>query len=238
MDVRIGSRFRALRQRLGWRQVDVARRAGVSQGLVSLIERGHLERVSLAHLRAVARALDAEFAVQLNWRAGHLDRLIDEGHAALVGAVVALLRRLGWQVRLEVSYSVYGERGSIDLLAWHQRVGALLVVEVKTTLTSVEETLRKHDEKARLAGSIASREFGWNPVAIGRLLVLPNLSTPRRQVTRHEAAFATAYPVRGAAARRWLASPTGRASALLFLDPSTGPTSLRKSRMRVRRAAA
>jgi transcriptional regulator with XRE-family HTH domain len=63
MDVRIGARFRALRQRLGWRQDDLGHPAGVSQGLVSLVERGHLERVSLVRLRALAAALEADLSI-------------------------------------------------------------------------------------------------------------------------------------------------------------------------------
>ena len=117
MDVRIGARFRALRHRLGWRQADVAKRAGVSAGVVSLVECGRLERVSLAKLRSIAQALDADFVIQLRWRGGDLDRLLDEGHATMVGVVAKLLKSSGWLVRVEVSYSVYGERGSIDVLA-------------------------------------------------------------------------------------------------------------------------
>ena len=95
VDLRVGARFRALRHRLGWRQADLARRAGVSRGVISFIERGRLERVSLIHLRAVAHALDAEFYVQLRWRGGDLDRLMDEGHAHLVGRVTQLLGETG-----------------------------------------------------------------------------------------------------------------------------------------------
>ncbi len=162
MEVRIGARFRALRHRLAWRQADLARRATVSAGVVSLVERGRLERVSLAKLRAIAGALDADFVIQLRWRGGDLDRLVDEGHASLVGVVTELLRRSGWLVRIEVSYSIYRERGSIDILAFHRKTAVLLAVEVKTELTNVEETLRKHDdEKTRLALSVARVEAIW-----------------------------------------------------------------------------
>ena len=217
MDVRIGVRFRALRHRLGWRQADLARRAGVSAGVVSLVERGQLERVSLANLRAIALALDADFAIQLRWRGGDLDRLLDEGHATLVGVTSELLQRSSWLVRVEVSYSIYGERGSIDVLAFHRESGVLLVVEVKTELTAVEETTRKHDEKTRLAQSIARNQLGWNASGVARLLVLPDLSTPRRHVERHRAVMTSAYPMRGVDARRWLTSPTEGSSALVFL---------------------
>jgi transcriptional regulator with XRE-family HTH domain len=217
-DIRVGARFRALRQRLGWRQEDLAARIGISQHVVSLIERGRLEGVSLAKIRVVARELDADFPAHLRWRGGDLDRLLDEGHATTVDRVVALLSQEGWELRVEVSYSVYGERGSIDVLAWYVGARILLVVEVKTELVGIEETLRKHDEKARLAGPIAADQFGWRPGTVARLLVLPSLPTPRRRVARHSKVMLAAYPDRGPELRRWLANPTVRPVAgLLFL---------------------
>jgi len=190
------------------------------------------------HLRAVASQLDAELVIGLRWRAGDLDRLMDEAHARLMGVVATMLRRFGWLVQLEVTYSIYGERGSIDILAWHQPLGVLLVVEVKTELTSVEATLRKLGEKTRLAAQVAASQFGWKPTATGRLLVLPSLSTSRRQVARHAAVLGTAFPVRGPAARQWLAMPVGSASALVFLVSSTRRPMTRRTRVRPTPAAA
>ena len=57
--------------------------------------------------------------MELWFRGADLDRLLDEGHAALVGAVASRLASLGWEVRPEVSFAVYAERGSIDLVEWH-----------------------------------------------------------------------------------------------------------------------
>ncbi len=237
MDVRIGSRFRALRQRLAWRQLDLGRKAGVSRSLVSLLERGHIERLSIASVRRIAQALDAELVVQLRWRGGELDRLLDEGHAALAGAIVNVLRQAGWTVRVEVSYSVYGERGSIDVLAWHPGARSLLVAEVKTELPSVEATIRKHDEKARLAARIAADEFGWRAAAVARLLVLPEHSTPRRRVQRHADVMSLAYPARGHELRRWVARPEGPLAGLLFLAVEPRRNGVGLSRKRIRRRA-
>ncbi|HSL96941.1 MAG TPA: helix-turn-helix transcriptional regulator [Candidatus Deferrimicrobiaceae bacterium] len=217
-DVRIGIRFRALRHRLGWRQEDLAARVGVSQDLISLVERGRLEEVALRNLRRIARELDAEYVCLLRWRGGDLDRLVDEGHARLVGVVTEMLLADDWHVRLEVSYAVYRERGSIDILAWHPQARILLVVEVKSELVAVEETLRQHDEKARIAPRIAAEPLCWRPVAVARLLVLPSRSTQRRQVERHAAVMSAAYPLRGLAARRWLTNPIGSTAGLLFLE--------------------
>ena len=79
---------------------------------------------------------------------------------------LGLLGAAGWMVRPEVSYSEWGERGSIDLLGWHASTRSLLIVEVKSELASVEETLRKHDEKVRLGSVVASRRLGWSPLTV------------------------------------------------------------------------
>ena len=236
-DVQLGRRFRALRLRLGWRQQDLAERAGVSQDVISLIERGRVERVSIRVIRRVAQALDAELSMTVRWRGGDLDRLLDEGHAGLIGAVVQLLRRRGWQVRAEVSYSEYGERGSIGILAWHPANRSLLVIEVKTELTSVEETLRKHDEKARLAPNVALKQFGWQARTSSRLLVLPDLSTPQRRVERHAAVLSVAYPVRGIAVRSWLGAPLDAISGLIFVVARSMDAGISRKRVRCRKAA-
>lgn len=159
-DVRLGTALRMLRLRRGLRQIDVARRIGSSQQLVSKIERGDLPTVSLGAIREVAEALEATATLELRWRGAALDRLLGERHAGLVANVVALLGRLGWDVVAEVSYSEWGERGSIDVLAWDRTTRSLLVFEVKTELGSIEATLRKHDEKTRLAPRIARSRFG------------------------------------------------------------------------------
>src|SRR6266508_2392081 len=105
-----------------------------------------------------------------------------------LGKTVARLSALGWQVVVEASYSIYGERGSIDILAGHARTRVVLVVEVKSELMSMEELGRKLDEKTRLARRQLCRErFGWAPIGVGRLLVLPDLDSARRAAVRHAA---------------------------------------------------
>lgn len=168
-----------------------------------------------------------------------MDRLLDEGHAAIVGWLMALLDDLGWEPQPEVSFAVFGERGAIDVLAWHVSTRTLLVVEVKTELTSLEETLRRHDAKRRLAAPIAEERFGWaRPSAVCRLLVLPALTTPRRHVVRHSTVLDRAYRLRADEARRWLRSPTGAPSLLLFAPVTHAARGRRGSvsRRRIRKA--
>jgi transcriptional regulator with XRE-family HTH domain len=236
---RVGRVLRTLRHRLGWRQVDVARVANLTQDDVSRGERGRLRDVS--KLRRQAAAVDAEVFVSIRWRGGEIDRLLDEGHASIVGWIVATLTTFGWEVHPEASYSIWGERGSIDVLAWHEETRTLLVVEVKTELTSLEETLRKHDTKQRLAPEVARERFGWGrPAAVCRLLVLPETTTARRRVERQASVLDAAYRRRGTAARAWLARPSGAESLMLFAPVTREARHSRRSvtAKRIRRSSA
>lgn len=184
-----------------------------------MIERGFQGRLSVATLRSAAAAVGAEYVAELRWRGGRLDRLTDERHARLVGRVVEVLRALAWQVAIEVTYSIYGERGSIDVLALDRGRRHALVVEVKSELHSLEELGRKLDEKARLASlSLIAQRFGVHAVPVGRLVVLPSTDTARRRVARHGAVLAAMLPSRGLDARTWLREPSGAIAGLIFLE--------------------
>jgi transcriptional regulator with XRE-family HTH domain len=234
-DQRIGRIVRALRRRLGWRQIDLAGKAGCSQTVVSEGERGHLP--SLPILRRMLAALDASLVIDVRWRAGALDRLLDEDHAALVAAVTELLALHGWDIRVEVTYSDYGDRGSIDILAFMPATGVLLVIEIKTELAAVESTLRKIDEKVRVAPEMSRKRFDWDVRSVGWLLVMPESSTLRRRVERHPSLFARVFPARGSEIRRWLRQPAGGIAGLWFLSPSGRSTVIRgrggRNRVRV-----
>ena len=222
-DLTIGRTLRVLRRRLGLRQLAVARRVDVSQQLISSIERGRIGTLSVATLRRVFAAVDADAVMLVRWRAGELDRLLDEDHAAAVTQVAAILRRLGWVVVAEASFSEYGERGSVDLLAWHAASRTVLVVEVKTSITSAEELLRRHDTKTRLAPKLARARFGAAPVQVGQLLVVTGRSANLTRVRRLDALLASAYPVRGRSVGAWLRRPVGDLRGLVFTAPPATP---------------
>jgi len=207
-DFRLGRMAWVLRQRLELRQEDVAARAGVRHDTVSRLERGDIGGMTLATIRRIFAVFDAEVVLHVRWHGGDIDRLLDRRHAEMGEAMVERLSSLGWTVMPEVSFSEFGERGSIDLLGWHPARSTLLVIELKTELTSIEETIRRHDAKARLGAKIARERLGWEAQTVARLLVLPEERTPRRQVERHEGLFLRSYPMRGWDLRRWLASPS------------------------------
>ena len=231
-DRRVGLIIRALRRRRGWRQVDLANAALVSQPGISVIERGHLDTLPMRTIGRVLAALDARVDLDVRWRGGALDRTLDERHAQLVGALVAYLAARGWICEVEVTYAIYGERGSIDVLCFHPATAALLVIEVKTELASIEETLRRLDEKHRLGRRIAGERFRWACATTSKLLVLSEGPTNRRRVGHHAAVLDAALPSSGVGVRRWVLRPVGTLSGRWFfsnirdrslLEGSVGP---------------
>lgn len=166
-DQRLGSAIRLVRVRRGWRQADLARRSGVGQATISRIERGHLGTLSLDRLRSVAATLDIRVDVLGRWRAGDLDRLLNAGHSRLHESVARAFRDLPeWITAPEVSFAIRGERGVIDILAWHAATRSVLVIELKTRLVDLNDLMTTMDIRRRLAGRIA-REQGWDPATVG-----------------------------------------------------------------------
>ncbi|CAN5829246.1 hypothetical protein BH23CHL8_BH23CHL8_04950 [soil metagenome] len=220
-DQRVGAAFRAIRVRRGWRQWDVGARAGVSRAFVSLVERGHLGAVSLATLRRVAAVLDIRLDVVPRWRGGELDRLLNAGHSALHESVVSFLGTVpGWEVVPEVSFSIYGERGVIDILAWHAASRSLLVIELKTAIVDVNDLVGGVDRKRRLARRIAV-ERGWHATAVSCWVIVARGKTSQRRVEAHRSMLRAAFPLDGRDARRWLRRPLGSVRALSMWSDAT-----------------
>lgn len=238
-DVKVGLVIRAVRLRRGWRQADVAEAAGVSQTFVSLIERGGLRQTSVGSIRRLCEALGIHVSLDLGWRGGDLARLCDERHAALVLAVSRRLAAAGWEATVERTYSIYGERGSIDIVAWHPGRRAFLVVEVKSEIVDLQDLFAAFDRKRRLAPRIA-REMELCPVLFGALIAFAEESGARKSVERFRPLFERSYPARALAIRRWLAEPTEDLRGLWFLPISNARAGRRRrgGPRRVRRPRA
>lgn len=217
--VRFARQVRALRRRRHWRQEDLAHGCGVSRGVVARIEQGRADRVTVATLERIVGALGARITTRLDWNGEGLDRLLDAEHAAIVDRVVRILGAAQWLCVTEASFNIAGERGSIDILAWHPAARAILVIEVKSVVPDVQATLVTLDRKARLGARIA-RERGWESRAVSLVLVIREDRTARRRIEAHAAIFGTAFPDRALAVRRWIARPDGRATiaGLWFLS--------------------
>jgi transcriptional regulator with XRE-family HTH domain len=214
-DQHFGTLVRTVRQRKGWRQEDLAARADVSQATISRVERGHVDKLSLETIRRIAKALDIKVDLVARWRAGDLDRLLNARHSALHEAVAVWFRagHPEWILAPEVSFSIYGERGVVDILAWHPARRALLVIEMKTDIADVNELLGTFDRKVRLGPQIAEQR-GWHPSSVSGWLIVAPGRTNRGRIAAHQAVLRAAFPADGRAVSRWLRSPTDRLAAL------------------------
>jgi transcriptional regulator with XRE-family HTH domain len=231
---KVGSIFRAVRIRRGMSQSQVAAAAGVSRTAVSTIERGLLEDSSLRLIGRVSATLGISCEFEARWRGAEMATLLDERHARLVQLMVTRLTRLGWQVFPEHTFSIWGERGAIDILAWHPVRRAVLAIEVKTRLADLQDLLSTMDRKRRLAPSIARAE-GWKPLLVGSLLVLPGETWARTAVKRFDSVFAAALSERSVEVGTWLKEPDRDLRGIWFLKDGQGNTKRRTGGvMRVR----
>jgi transcriptional regulator with XRE-family HTH domain len=239
-DLTFGLGLRRVRLRRNERQADVAVRARVAPSTYSEIERGELDGVTLRTLRRVCGALEVRLDLVPRWRGGDLDRLIHGRHAAMGSILAERLRGQGWDVAPEVSFNVYGERGIIDLLAWHPVGRALLVIELKTELVDPNELLGSMDRRLRLARRIAG-DRGWADAAtVSAWIVVAESRMNRRHVSAVRPLLRASFPEDGRAARRWRHQPDRRQFALFFLSDAAAGGAMRHlaPRKRVRRTAS
>lgn len=195
----------------------------MSRATVSRVELGRADELTLRAIEAIGRAMAARIDVTVSWNGEGLDRLLDADHAAIVDRVAKVLGALGWDVAVEVTFNINGERGSIDILAFHAGTGVVLVVEVKSVVPDLQATIFTLDRKSRLALEIA-RSRGWHGATVGRILVVLDGRTTRRRVAEHTAVFDAAFPVRSVAVKRWLRHPMANQafSGLWFLAIARG----------------
>jgi transcriptional regulator with XRE-family HTH domain len=216
---RLSATFRAIRRHRGWRQVDVARRAKVSSSTVSRAETPAVVRLPLLTLERIADALDVRLDLLARWRGGELDRLLNAGHSAMHEQVARMLSTLpGWQFRPEVSFSIYGERGVIDILAFHAASRTLLVIELKTALIDVQALIGTVDRYVRLASHVAA-DIGWSVHHVAAWVIVSDTGTNRRHFAQHRTVLRSALPSDGRAMRAWLVEPTTDTRAISFLTP-------------------
>ncbi len=204
-----------IRKRL--RQTDVAGAASVSRQTVSRIKLGQLHGVPLGTLRQVCQAVGLRVSLQVRSEGAELDRQLGARHSAMHEAMARLFVGMrGWATLPEVTFAIFGERGAIDILAWHAETRSLLVIELKTELVDMQETVGTLDRKVRLAAQIAA-DHGWKPLTVSAWLVVAEGSTNRRRVASHSAMLRSALPADGRTMSGWLRAPAGRVMALSFL---------------------
>lgn len=200
----------------------------MSRALYSAVERGHLDRVPLGTLRKVAAVLEIRLPIEPSWRGGRIERVISGRHAAMEERITAMLVAAGWEVRPEASFNHFGERGVIDLVAWHPGHRTLLLVEIKTELVDPSGLLLVADRRRRLA-SVIARDSGWKPAIVAQWVVLADGRTNHRRVAEHRTLLRAAFPADGRSIPGWLRDPASPIDALWFLPDAAGRSTGRTS---------
>lgn len=197
--------------------MDLAERSGASQATVSRVERGHITTLSIGRVRTIAAALDIRVDVVPRWRGGDLDRLLNRRHSQLHESVVRAFRTRwpAWNLVPEASFSIYGDRGVIDLLGWHPGRRSVLVIELKTHIVDVNELLGTLDHKRRLARRVAT-DRGWEPLVVAVWLIVAAGRTNRRHLLAHADTIGLAFPDGRATMERWLKDPVGAIASCSF----------------------
>jgi hypothetical protein len=134
----------------------------------------------------------------------------------------------------EVSFSIWGERGVIDLLLWHPGRRALLIIELKTEIVDTGELLGTMDRRRRLAREIVE-DRGWDPLTVSAWIVVSPSRTNERRIAEQRSVLRSAYPAGAREMRRWLRDPVGSVAALSSWPESEGSPSspIRRVRRRV-----
>jgi hypothetical protein len=211
------------------RQRDLADAAGVARSTISEIEAGSLGTFAMDTLRRIARKLDIRLEVE-GWRGGSDGRrLLGRRHSLLSNAVAACVGAApGWVVFSEVSFSIWGERGVIDLLAWHPETGHLLVIELKTEFVDINEMLGTLDRKTRLAPTVAEGR-GWRPNATSVWLIVADSRTNRRHAAEHSTLLSTRFRLDGRSFAAFLRRPAEPTAGLAYWTGVNGSDPRRDS---------
>lgn len=216
-----------------------------SGGGVPLLERGHFDGFRVKVVGVVCVALEMSLPFSPRWRGPDLGRMLDREHATLVDQTVARLKSEGWPTLVEYTFSVFGERGSVDVIGWRDDFAARLIAEVKSAIVDQQDLFSSTDRRRRLVPPLLAHERGWRALHVGLLLVMPDRTANRDALARHAASFEAAFPARSRQIRRWLREPGSTIAGALFVRNmpaphakcgSGGPHRVRRPRPTVERA--
>ena len=191
---RFGRDLRTARMVAGLRQREVGSRAGVSQSVVSRVERG----VSVPNLDLMARlaaAVGCRLSCKLFPAEGPSVR--EGGQLHLIEAVRRQLHP-SWRVTLEAPVGIGDDRRAADMLIENRLETAL--GEFESNLYDVQGQVRP----AQLKRAALVERLG-RPVRL--LLVIADTEVNRRAEGNHRDLLSAAFPVRGR--RAWAALRSG-----------------------------
>jgi len=230
---------RTIRHAVGETQAELGGRVGCSQAFISNVETARAEALTIESAASIIDALGGRLEVVIVGPLLAGSRQRDAGHARCLAAVDTRLRRAGWLTDLEASIGDDQVRGWIDVLAYHETSGLVLVVEVKTELHDlgdIQRTLGWYEREAWAA----ARQRGWRPRAIRSVLVVLHTAAVDDRIGDNPELIRRAFPARASEVQRMVdggAAIAGRGLALV--DPRSRRAAwLRPTRLDGRRTDA
>ena len=148
-------------------------------------------------------------------------RQLDFVHARLVGHVVRRLTRAGWRTAVEVPLRGDRPRGWIDLLAFREADGALIVDETKTDVTdlgALGRSLGFYEREARAAAA----GLGWRARSVTVLVTALDSAALGGRLVANRELVGRLFPVPLRDVAAWLADPVRERPggwALGMVDP-------------------
>ena len=219
MGVRVAAVVREARSVHGWSKTDVSKRTGISRQMIAAVEAAEAN----PSLDVLACLLDG-LGIDLELRIGGLvaldgERRRDTAHALCSAYVQRRLEAAGWTVAREVRIESGRYIGWIDLLAFDEPTGTLIVIEIKTRIDDVGAIERSMDWHIREAIR-AAQTIGWHPERVAGWLLALASDEVDDQLRTNRSIYASSFPSRAnelAAAVRNPATATSRGLALI--DP-------------------
>lgn len=195
---RLAAELVAARAVAGLTQRQVAVRAGISQSLVSQIERRSVVP-SVETVQRLAAATGHDLSLRL-WPAGGV-RLRDSGQLGIARLIRDEIHP-GWEVALEVPVGPPPDRRAADMVL--TRGGVAVVIEIERGLLDLQAQLRA----AQLKRAALTDRVGH---VVHLILALPDTAHHRTAAAAHGAIVRTALPV--ASRRLWVSLRSGTAPA-------------------------
>ncbi|MGZ6255659.1 MAG: helix-turn-helix transcriptional regulator [Candidatus Limnocylindria bacterium] len=191
---RFGHDIRDARRAVGLTQGQLASRTGISQPMISRIERGAYA-ADLRAMTRLARGVGQQLSVRLYPADGI--RLRDSGQLSLAEVIRAAAHST-WRVSLEVPVASPPDRRAADMVL--ANTNGLLLVEIERGLRDLQAQLRA----AQLKRVALSERLGRK---VTLMLAIPDSATARLAVAPHTPILRGAMPVTSRAA--WAAIRSG-----------------------------
>lgn len=218
--IRIATIVRDGRERMGLSKSGLADRAGVSRQMIASVEGGKANPTLDVLVELLdGLGLEVDVAVRGPVLIGG-PRTGDAAHAICSGYVQRRLEAAGWKTAREVRIDDGGYVGWIDLLAFHEPSGLLLVIEIKTRIDDLGAIERSMDWYLR-ASTRAARRYGWQPLHVAGWLVGLATDEVETRIRENRAAFHVAFPGRASEMTALVADPSSirNVRGLALIDP-------------------